>query len=262
MHRMHPLRLQYEMFSDANPLMSAVGAMAEQIRRDRSPASADNPFIALQQNASRQIVAALDAWRDIQEAFSEGLFLSIYGSPVLQAAVGIDANDTHPMRRAAKSPLHRQLKEARIAELKSRIAMGGLHEGVVRAAIYVGMPRAAIDERGFETVRRIRLAGEGVPHLTLAAFKALVREQYFMLLIDPDAALAAIPDLLPPDDETRRKAFAIVRQVIGARGEITGEVAERLARIAQLFGVELEANAVSAVAALSGSRKVASKKAS
>src|SRR5215510_10232231 len=59
MHRMHPLRLQYELFSDANPLMSAVGEMAEQIRRERSPASADNPFLALQQNASRQIVAAL-----------------------------------------------------------------------------------------------------------------------------------------------------------------------------------------------------------
>jgi hypothetical protein len=262
MHRMHPLRLQYELFSDANPLMSAVGALAEQIRRDRGPASADNPFVALQQNVSRQIVAALDAWRDTQEAFAEGLFLSIYGSPVLQAAVGIDANDTRPMRRAGKSPLHRQLKEARIAELKSHITTGGLHECVVRAALYVGMSRAAIDERGFETVRRIRLAREGVPRLTLAAFKALVREQYFMLLIDPEAALAAIPDLLPPDDDTRRKAFAVVRQVIGARGEIAGEVAERLARMAQLFGVASEPDAISTVAALSASRKVANKKAS
>jgi hypothetical protein len=122
------------------------------------------------------------------------------------------------------------------------------------------MPRSGIDERGFDTVRRIRHAREGGTHLTLAEFKALVREQYFMLLIDPEAALAAIPDLLPPDDDTRRKAFAAVRQVISARGEITGEVAERLARIAQLFGVEAELGAVSPFAALSGPRKVASKK--
>jgi hypothetical protein len=262
MHRMHPLRLQYEIFSDTNPLMSAVGAMAQQVRRERSPASADNPFLGLQQNVSRQIVTALDAWRDIQEAFAEGLFLSTYGSPVLQAAVGVDANDARPMRRAGKSPLYRQLIEARIAELKSHIPKGGLHECVVRAALYVGMPRAAIDERGFETVRRIRNAREGMPQLTLAAFKTLIREQYFMLLIDPEEALAAIPDMLPPDDDTRRKAFAVVRQVISARGEITGEVAERLARIAQLFGVESEANAVSTLAPLSGPRKVASKKVS
>jgi hypothetical protein len=255
MHRMHPLRLQFELFSDANPLMSAVGAMAEQIRRDRSPASPDNPFLALQQNASRQIVAALDAWRDIQETFAEDLFLSIYGSPVLQAAVGIDTNGTRSMRRAGRSPLHRQLKGARIAELKSHISRGGLNECLMRAALYVGMPRGGIDERGFDTVRRIRKAREGMPRLTLAAFKALVREQYFMLLIDPEATLAAIPDLLPPDDDTRRKAFAVVREVISARGEITGEVAERLARIAQLFGVESEADGVSTVAALSDARK-------
>src|SRR5262249_54705455 len=205
------------------------------------------------------IVATLDAWRDIQEAFAESLFVSVYGSPALQASVGIDANDTRPMRRAGRSPLHRQLKEARIAELKSRIGTGALHECFVRAALFVGMPRSAIDERSFETVRRIRLAREGMPHLTLAAFKALVREQYFMLLIDPEATLASIPDLLPPDHDTRRKAFAVLRQVISARGEITGEVAERLTRVAQLFGVEAEPDAVPTVTALSTPRKVANK---
>ena len=83
-----------------------------------------------------------------------------------------------------------------------------------------------------------------------------------MLLTDPEAALAAIPDMLPPDDDTRRKAFGAVRQVISARGEIAGEVAERLAPIAQLFGVDSEPGAVSTVAALSGRRKVTSNKAS
>ena len=33
--------------------------------------------------------------------------------------------------------------------------------------------------------------------LTLAEFKMLVREQFFMLLLDREAALAAIPKLLP-----------------------------------------------------------------
>jgi pimeloyl-ACP methyl ester carboxylesterase len=63
MHRLHPLRLQYELFSDANPLMQAVSAVAQQASKDRKPVSADNPLLAFEQNASRQIVAALDAWR-------------------------------------------------------------------------------------------------------------------------------------------------------------------------------------------------------
>ena len=64
MQQLHPLRLQYEFFSNANPMMAPVAAMAEQVRNDRRPVAADNPFVAMQENASSQIVAALDAWRD------------------------------------------------------------------------------------------------------------------------------------------------------------------------------------------------------
>src|SRR5262249_43411604 len=54
-HQLPPLRLQYELFSNANPMMAPVAAMAEQVRNNRRPVAADNPFIAMQENASRQI---------------------------------------------------------------------------------------------------------------------------------------------------------------------------------------------------------------
>src|SRR5262249_52744390 len=127
MRRMHPLRLQYEFFSDANPAMAPIGALAEQIRKDRTSLAADNLFLALQEGASRQIVAALDAWRDLAEATAERAFLSIYGSPTLQAALGIDSSPQRA-RKAAKSPLHDELLRKRIAELKSRIPVGGARE--------------------------------------------------------------------------------------------------------------------------------------
>jgi hypothetical protein len=55
------------------------------------------------------------------------MFLSIYGSPWLQAAVGINLADTGA-KRQGKSGLHRALVETRIAELKSHSAKGGLRE--------------------------------------------------------------------------------------------------------------------------------------
>ena len=70
---------------------------------------------------------------------------------------------------------------------------------------------------------------------TLAQFKAMVRQQFFMLLIDRDAALAAIPALLPPGAEERQAALAAIREVISASGEPTGETAERMAQVAKLF---------------------------
>src|ERR1700758_2138637 len=155
MHQLHPLRLQYELFSNANPLMAPVAAMAEQVRENRRPVAADNPFVAMQENASRQIVAALDAWRQASETFAERCFFMAFGSPTLQAAAGIDPAGTRPLRKAGKSPLHHELLQKRIAELKSRIPIGGLREAIIRALLYVGTGRAAVDERGFEAVRRI-----------------------------------------------------------------------------------------------------------
>ena len=235
MQQLHPLRLQYEFFSNANPLMAPVATLAEQVRKDRKPSEAKNPFVAMQENASRQIVAGLDAWRDMTEALAERTFLTIYGLPSLQAAVGLDPAATRPLRQAAKSPLHQELLQKRIAELKSRIPIGGLREAVIRGLLSAGMTRAAIDERGFELTRRIRQAHGDIP---LSDFKALVREQFNMLLIDQEGALRAIPAMLPSDAEERRKAFDLIKQVLGARGEMSPEDEKRMSEVTRLFDVD------------------------
>jgi hypothetical protein len=235
MQRMHPLRLQYELFSNANPMMAPVAPLAEQVRKDRKPVAADNPFVVMQENASRQIVAALEAWRDMNETLAERTFLAVYGSPTLQAAVGIDSAALRPLRKADKSLLHRELLQKRISELKSSIPVGELREAVVRGLLYVGMPRATIDARGFEMARRIRRAHGDV---SLSDFKALVREQFNILLIDQNAALAAIPSMLPSDTETRLKAFDLIKQVLEARGDLSADDKKRLNEVAQLFGVD------------------------
>jgi uncharacterized protein DUF3141 len=236
MHKMHPLRLQYSLFADENPLMAPIAEWAKQAREHRVPAAKDNPFVAFQENMSKQIVAGLDAYRDMRDAFGEQLFLAIYGSPALQAAVGIDPADTSRPRQAGTSPLYQQLVETRIAELRGRMTQGGAHEGLVRALLWVGMPRAAVDERGFEAIRRIRAAHAGA--MTLAEFKAMVRDQFLMLLIDEDAAIASLPALLPEDPEIRRKGFGLLREVLSVREAITGEVADRLREAAAWFGVD------------------------
>jgi hypothetical protein len=80
--------------------------------------------------------------------------------------------------------------------------------------------------------RWIRRAHGDMP---LAEFKALVREQFNILLIDQDAALAAIPAMLPDDTEARREAIGLIEQVLGARGAPSDEDRERLDEIAHLF---------------------------
>jgi pimeloyl-ACP methyl ester carboxylesterase len=237
MRQFHPLRLQYEFFSDQNPAMAPVAALAGQIRENRKSAVSDNPFVVMQENCSDQIVSALDAWRQASETLSERMFLAIYGSKTLQAAVGIDPAATNRLRKAAKNPLHNELLQKRIAELKSHIPVGGLRAAVIRALLYAGMKRAAVDERGFELARRIREAHGDIP---IADFKALVREQFNILLIDEEAALAAIPSMLPPEMETREKGYDLIKQLLSARGELSAEDKKRISEVARLFGLEAE----------------------
>ena len=235
LRHMHPLRLQYELCSDANPLMAPLAALADLVRAHRKPVADDNAFLLSQERMSQQIVAALDGWRNFSEALAERTFLSIYGSPTLQAAVGIDRTGKRPLRKAARNPLHRELLRKRIAALEAAIPSGGPAAAVMRALLYAGMPRGSIDERGFEALRLIR---HSQTELTLVQFKALVREQFYMLLINQKAALAAIPGMLPPDPSKRREAFELIQTVLSVRGGLSGEDRARLGEVARLFGLD------------------------
>ncbi len=257
--KLHPLRLQYELLSDANPLMAPIAGLADAVRENRRPAAADNPFVAMQEQVSDQVVAALDAWRVFNETSAERTFMAAYGSKALQAAAGVDPHSTEPLRKSAKSLLHHKVIEQRIAYLRSRIASGGLREALIRALLYAGMDRAAVDERGFEVVRRIR---ENQSEGSLSAFKATVREQFDMLLIDTDAALAAIPSMLPDDAVKRQRAFDLICEVLSARGQHSSEDLKRIRRLGGLFDANGQLSAGSNLAIASDVREEPQAKAS
>jgi hypothetical protein len=259
LRRLHPLRMQYLLASNANPWMTSLEAAAEQVRKNRKRVAPDNPFIATQEAVSRQIVATLDAWRQASEWLAEQTFLAVYGQPALQAAVGIDPAATGSLRKVARDLLHRELVKTRVSEVKSRIPDGGLREAVIRSLLYVGISRTSVDERGFEAVRAIRRAHSDLP---LPDFKRLVRDQFYMLLIDTEAALAAIPSMLPADARTKLGAFELIKQVMCARGELSTEDRIRMLRIAALFGIERESSDVGIFAIAPISQKLDQERAS
>src|SRR5262249_20369455 len=88
--QLHPLPVQYEMLAGDNPVTTAIAKTAESARENRRQGWANNPFIAVQEAMSKNIVKALDLWRDVQESLSEAVFLSIYVSPARKTGVGID----------------------------------------------------------------------------------------------------------------------------------------------------------------------------
>jgi hypothetical protein len=194
--------------------------------------SPDNPFLQWQAVMSEQIVAALDGYRDLRDSSLEKIFLTLYGSPVLQAMLGLAGTDESPRKRPGLEPERAAFVQQRIGELKARLAEGGAREAAIRAVLYVGMAGSGADERAFNELRQIRSENHGV---TLQEFKRILREQYFSLVLDREGALAAIPKMLPPDAASRKHVLESIRRTVLAAGQATGEKAERLAQVEALF---------------------------
>jgi len=216
MRRMHPLRLPYEMFTPANPFMKSVSSMAEGVRKNRQPVSRDNAFWQAQERMGKGIESSLDTYRDMRDRFSETLFHAVYGSPLVQALAGLKASDASPRHRPGVDAVYRAFVAQRIEELTRKIAEGGPREAAIRALLYIRLPERVADERGFRLLQRMREeAGTG---LSLAAFKTMVRDQFFTLLLDERRAIEAIPTMLDADPELTSRMGNILRRLIGVLG--------------------------------------------
>jgi hypothetical protein len=237
MRRLHPLRLQYELFSSANPFMHTPLSLAQQVRENRTPVPTDNVFWQAQEQMSEWITASLDAYRDMRDHAMEAWFRAAYGSPAMQALVGLKASDASPRRGPGKSADHAALVAQRIQELTESIPHGGPTEAAIRSLLYIRMPDGNVDERSFRFLQRMRdQAGKG---LTLAAFKRILREQYFMLLLDQERAVEAIPDMLAQDPDLALELGKRVRQTLEVTGLRSQLAKERMAEIEEIFKIEL-----------------------
>ncbi len=232
MKKLSPSELPFEIFSNRNPLMQGLAQLAEQVRQQRQPVSPDNPLLQWQAMVSENIVTALNGYRDLRDKSLEQIFLATYGSPLLQAMVGLNASDEPPRKRPGGEPERLAFIQKRIAELKAGLTAGGLREAAIRSLVYIGMAGKGVDERAFNVLRQIRAENGGIP---LPEFKQILREQYFGLLLDPEAALAAIPAMLPADSAARGKVLEAIQRTVSAAGEVTGERAKRLAQVEALF---------------------------
>lgn len=233
LRRMHPLRLQYEMFSSANPFMRFLPQPLEFVQANRQQVAKDNPFWQAQEWTSDHIKRWLDGQGDLRDQMSEALFHTVYGSPVVQALVGLNASDDAPRRRPGNDPAHLALVARRIDELRSDVTRGGPREAAIRALLYIRTPEGIVDARGFNFLRQMRDEfGKG---LTLAEFKRVLREQFFMLLLDGPAAVAAIPEMLSRDLQLAHRLSDTLSRLLDVVGVRTPLGEERRSEIEGLF---------------------------
>ena len=229
---LNPLRLGYSLLSDRNPMMRAVAPLANYARAKRTPASADNPFIAMQQQFSKTMVDALNLFRDLRDELVERTFHAVYGSPLVQAACGISQDDGPPRPRPGLLPSVLAAAEEEKRRLKGRIAEGNALDAAARVLVYIGKAQHRIDKSTFDALRKLLLAH---PEVSPAEFKAAVREQWAILAVDERAAIEALPQLLPADATARRAFSDLVQATVAATGKLNADGQRRLSEVLHLL---------------------------
>ena len=235
MRRSHPNRLRFEMFANENLFMRPVADWAEAVRGNRRPASPDNPFLAFERMMSDMVTSGLEMWGKARDTATEAFFFNTYGSPFLQAMVGLRADETSVSRRTGRDVAREAAAKQAAVHLEQRIDQGGLIEAAVRALIYVRLPEGKVDERGFAALKQISAELPAAKRVGLARFKEIVKEQYLILLLDAERAIAALPKLLPANRRQCEEALALVRRVLAARGPLPEEGRRRLERVEAVF---------------------------
>jgi hypothetical protein len=221
------------MFSPKNPFLSSLAPLVEGVRKDRQSVSRDNALWQTQERIGKAIESSLDAYCDMRDRLVEKLFHDVYGSPLLQSLVGLKSSDATPRPRPGVDAVYRAFVAQRIEELTRKIAEGDPREAAVRALLYIRMPEGVADECGFRLLERMREeVGTG---LSLAAFKTLVRDQFFTLLLDERRAVEAIPTMLDADPEQASRMASVLRKLVEVVGVESKSGKARLAEIEAIF---------------------------
>jgi pimeloyl-ACP methyl ester carboxylesterase len=229
---MHPLRLSYSLWSDKNPMMRLLAPLTVQAKAERAVPAAENLFVGLQQQFSKAMIDALNAYGDARDKLTEQIFHAIYGSMVVQAACGIAQKDGPPRPRPGLSPSTKTAIDSEVRRLQDRVAVGGPMEAIARAIVYIGKSEHHVGESTFDALRRLLLAH---PKVSPAEFKAALRDQWAIVHLDERTAIETLPQLLPSNPSERRALLDALKAIVTATSDLSIEGQRRWAEITQLF---------------------------
>lgn len=231
---LNPMRLQRKVMSDTMPLASVIRSQAQQAREHRATVGDDNAFRQIERQASKQIAATLNAFRDQRDAMTVAFARYWYSADALGAWLKPDAPDAEVARDRALSKL-----EQRRAEALAHIDEGGFAEAVCRIVL-AGMASIGAFER-----RSLRLARLLAPlatdlHGDLTAqtnWVRLLKEQARITAVAPIEALNALDHLLP-DAQTRERALAVSAAVMMIEPTLANPRSEIIEFLIDSLGVD------------------------
>lgn len=212
----HPLRVQHWAFSDLNPWMWPLSALAAGVKTARQVAPPENPYRRGEKATSDLIIAGLDLFRDLRDAFSEALFFQIYGPPAVMRVVEEAAGET-----VAATPDARRLPQVQNA--LSAVGTGGYPEAIALMGALIGRKAGRVPLERLAIIDRFFRGDERLSQCDVDTVRRIKAEQAVVAELEPERGLASLPTLLA-DPESRRSALQLLDKVVA---EIEGTEEQR-----------------------------------
>ena len=188
--KFHPLRVQRWAISDMNPWLSWLNYASDAVRRQRMPASADQPFRRAEQMFSDLVSASLNYYRDIRDAVSEAVFFLTYGNMFLLYLA--------EKEKTLELPGIKDVREFPVVrDALAAISEGGYPEALARTDALLALRDKPIPlslnelkEELFEEYK------DFLPNLTWTELRRIRGEQDIIVRYEPEKAVETLSRLL------------------------------------------------------------------
>lgn len=221
LRRANPNRLRRYAWSDMNPLMTAVASLADEVRRVRRPVPEDNVFRRAERANGDLIAAWLDGFRDSRDRMAETAFFATY-APLERMMEG-EVKQMLEERFRTRADRERDAEDWLRRELPRQMRFGGVAEAVARILLYVVRRRPAVQADRFRLAEAaLRRTGQ-FAKLGSSELRAILRDQFLLLMVDEDEAIATLPSLARSAEDRQ----AILNAVHSVAEEVGGFDAEQ-----------------------------------
>jgi len=236
----NPQRLRYTLLSDANPWMAGIKPLADFVRDNRVEVDADHPIRQFERGQVESFQRLIEQATDQRDLAIERVFKAIWTHPLIQALAGESA--THADARKPPASRRRALEQLRDLKLKTIAARehkGDFADAVLRVVYAAIKAGRRVDAQAFAAAREIWTKHARFADLDRDRFIEKAREAALMVAFDEDAALAALPELLPERDD-RDDALHIIGRIIELHPDTAETMRAVQRRVERILSAEAE----------------------
>nr|WP_298379020.1 DUF3141 domain-containing protein [uncultured Halomonas sp.] len=225
MRQTHPFRLKRSLWGSQNPALWWLPAAAEQVRASRHPVDAQNPLLAWQELASRNIANTLDSWGEMRDAGGELIFHAVYGYlSMLSSAAPSPNTKRHDESR----------ERERIEKLRDELGKGGeLEAGLRVLLLFAKKADGRLSKSAMETiVNGYRRVATRLPDIE--TLREITRQQNLLVFAYPEESVQQLPNLVP-DEGARQRILDTVGKIEPAWCNGEGETGKLWRHLNEIF---------------------------